>query len=162
MIGFPAGAYVWIVAGVTDLRRGFTGLSAIVQTGLAQDPFAGHIFVFRGRRGDLIKLLWWDGDGMCLFAKRLERGRFIWPQAAKARFRSLAHNFRCCWRALTGGGRRGRRRHKWRSERKQRKSAEMFNVLLEYRALSRIIPMWPPPISILRISRDSTPTRCAP
>ncbi|HRJ17625.1 MAG TPA: IS66 family insertion sequence element accessory protein TnpB [Bryobacteraceae bacterium] len=83
MIGFPAGAYVWIVAGVTDLRRGFTGLSAIVQTGLAQDPFAGHIFVFRGRRGDLIKLLWWDGDGMCLFAKRLERGRFIWPQASE-------------------------------------------------------------------------------
>ena len=42
---------------------------------------AGHVFVFRGRRGDLIKVLWWDGDGLCLFAKRLERGRFVWPQA---------------------------------------------------------------------------------
>jgi transposase len=83
MTGFPTGAHVWIVAGVTDLRRGFTGLSALVETALQQDPFAGHLFVFRGRRGDLIKVLWWDGDGMCLFAKRLERGRFIWPQATE-------------------------------------------------------------------------------
>jgi transposase len=83
MTGFPTGAHVWIVAGVTDLRRGFTGLSALVETALQQDPFAGHLFVFRGRRGDLIKVLWWDGDGMCLFAKRVERGRFIWPQATE-------------------------------------------------------------------------------
>jgi transposase len=81
MISLPAGARIWIAAGVTDLRRGFTGLSAMAQTVLQQDPFGGHVFVFRGRRGDLIKLLWWDGDGLCLFAKRLERGRFIWPQA---------------------------------------------------------------------------------
>ena len=81
MIGLPAGTEIWIVAGVTDLRRGFTGLSAIVQTVLEQNPFCGHVFVFRGHRGDLIKLLWWDGDGLCLFAKRLERGRFIWPRA---------------------------------------------------------------------------------
>ena len=79
MIGLPSGTEIWIAAGVTDLRRGFTGLSAIVQTVLEQNPFSGHVFVFRGRRGDLIKLLWWDGDGLCLFAKRLERGRFIWP-----------------------------------------------------------------------------------
>ena len=72
---------IWIAAGVTDLRRGFTGLSGMVQTALKENPFSGHVFVFRGRRGDLIKLLWWDGDGLCLFAKRLERGRFIWPQA---------------------------------------------------------------------------------
>ena len=81
MIALPAGTQIWIAAGVTDLRRGFTGLSATVQTVLEQNPFSGHVFVFRGRRGDLIKLLWWDGDGLCLFAKRLERGRFIWPQA---------------------------------------------------------------------------------
>jgi transposase len=81
MIAPPAGAHIWIAAGVTDLRRGFTGLSALVQTALVQDPFAGHVFVFRGRRGDLIKLLWFDGDGLCLFAKRLERGRFVWPRA---------------------------------------------------------------------------------
>jgi transposase len=81
MIDLPAGTRVWIAAGVTDLRRGFTGLSAVVQTALAQDPFGGHLFVFRGRRGDLIKVLWWDGDGLCLFAKRLECGRFVWPRA---------------------------------------------------------------------------------
>jgi transposase len=81
MISLQAGARIWIAAGVTDLRRGLTGLSAIAQTVLQEDPFGGYVFVFRGRRGDLIKLLWWDGDGLCLLAKRLERGRFIWPQA---------------------------------------------------------------------------------
>jgi transposase len=53
----------------------------MVQTALQENPFSGQVFIFRGRRGDLVKLLWWDGDGLCLFAKRLERGRFIWPQA---------------------------------------------------------------------------------
>jgi transposase len=81
MIGFPAPTQIWIAAGVTDLRRGFTGLSGMVQTKLEQNPFSGHVFVFRGRRGDLIKLIWFDGDGLCLFSKRLERGRFVWPQA---------------------------------------------------------------------------------
>jgi transposase len=81
VITLPTGAHIWIAAGVTDLRRGFTGLSAQVQKVLEQDPFAGHVFVFRGRRGHLIKLLWWDGDGLRLFAKRLERGRFVWPKA---------------------------------------------------------------------------------
>ncbi len=76
----PTGTRIWIVAGMTDLRRGFVGLSAMVQTALQENPFSGQVFVFRGRRGDLIKLLWFDGDGLCLFAKRLERGRFIWPK----------------------------------------------------------------------------------
>ena len=83
MITLPAQTHIWIAAGVTDLRRGFDGLSALVQTKLEQSPFSGHVFVFRGRRGDLIKVLWWDGDGLCLFAKRLERGRFVWPQATE-------------------------------------------------------------------------------
>ena len=65
---------------IVHLRRGFDGLSAQVQNTLQQQPFSGHVFVFRGRRGDIVKLLWWDGDGLCLFAKRLERGRFIWPK----------------------------------------------------------------------------------
>jgi transposase len=82
MIPFPANTQIWIVAGVTDMRRGFTGLSAMVQNTLQQNPLAGHIFIFRGRRGDFIKLLWHDGDGLCLFQKRLDRGRFVWPQAA--------------------------------------------------------------------------------
>ena len=69
MIGLPAGTRIWIAAGVTDLRRGFTGLSGMVQTVLHESPFSGHVFLFRGRRGDLIKMLWFDGDGLCLFAK---------------------------------------------------------------------------------------------
>jgi transposase len=76
MIALPAGTRIWIAAGVTDLRRGFTGLSAMVQTKLGQDPFSGHVFVFRGRRGHLLKLLWWDGQGLCLFAKRLRGENF--------------------------------------------------------------------------------------
>jgi len=84
LIGVPAGTRVWLAAGVTDMRKGFDGLAAVVQSQLAQSTgsaFSGHVFVFRGKRGDKIKLLWWSGDGLCLFAKRLERGRFIWPQA---------------------------------------------------------------------------------
>lgn len=81
MIGLPSGAQIWLACGVTDLRNGFDGLAALVQTQLLEDAFSGQLFVFRGRRGDRIKLLWFDGDGLCLFAKRLESGRFVWPQA---------------------------------------------------------------------------------
>jgi transposase len=81
MIGLPSNTRVWIVAGHTDMRKGFDGLAALVQTALAQGPFCGHVFVFRGRRGDILKVLWFDGQGLLLLAKRLERGRFIWPQA---------------------------------------------------------------------------------
>lgn len=81
MIGPHAGTRVWLAAGVTDMRCGIDSLAAKVHTVLAEDPYAGHVFAFRGRRGDLVKLLWNDGDGMCLLAKRLERGRFVWPQA---------------------------------------------------------------------------------
>ena len=83
MIGQPSGTRVWLAAGMTDMRRGFDGLASIAQEKLGADCFGGHVFVFRGRRGDLVKLLWWDGDGLCLFAKRLERGRFNWPQATE-------------------------------------------------------------------------------
>ena len=81
MIGLPAGTKVWLACGVTDMRKGFDGLAALVQLSLHEDPFSGQLFVFRGRRGDRVKILWWDGDGLCLFAKRLERGRFVWPKA---------------------------------------------------------------------------------
>ena len=81
MIGLPTGTRIWLAAGVTDMRRGMDGLAALVQIALEENPFSGDLFVFRGRRGDLVKLLWWSGDGMNLYAKRLERGRFVWPQA---------------------------------------------------------------------------------
>ena len=87
----PAGTRVWLASGVTDMRRGIESLAAQVQTTLEQSPFSGHVFVFRGRRGDLIKLLWWSGDGLNLYLKRLERGRFVWPQAGRKRQRGAEH-----------------------------------------------------------------------
>ena len=82
MIAPPAGTRIGLAAGVTDLRRGMYGLAALVETTLMDNVYSGHVFVFRGRRGDLVKLLWADRDGLCLFAKRLERGRFVWPQVS--------------------------------------------------------------------------------
>jgi len=82
MIPIPAGVRVWLATGHTDMRKGFDGLALIVQETLKRDPHGGHLFVFRGRRGDLLKCLWRDGQGLCLFAKRLERGRFLWPSTA--------------------------------------------------------------------------------
>lgn len=84
MIPVPTGGRVFLAAGPTDMRKGFNGLAALVQDHLRRDPFSGQAFVFRGRRGDLIKIIWWDGQGLCLFAKRLERGRFVWPMTTRA------------------------------------------------------------------------------
>jgi transposase len=81
MIALPIGTRVYLACGTTDMRRGFDGLAAQGQQVLRKDPHDGALFVFRGRRGDRIKALWWDGQGLCLFAKRLERGRFVWPAA---------------------------------------------------------------------------------
>ena len=81
MIPIASGVRIWLATGHTDMRRGMRSLALQVQEVLRRDPLSGHLFCFRGRRGDLVKLLWWDGDGLCLFAKRLERGRFVWPRA---------------------------------------------------------------------------------
>jgi transposase len=81
MIAVPSGVRVWIAAGHTDMRRGMRSLALQVQEALKRDPHAGDLYVFRGRSGSLIKILWHDGIGMSLYAKRLERGKFIWPSA---------------------------------------------------------------------------------
>jgi transposase len=77
----PSGARVWIAMGHTDMRRGMQGPALMVQQHLGRDPFAGDLWVFRGRTGSLIKIVWHDGIGMSLYAKRIEKGRFIWPSA---------------------------------------------------------------------------------
>lgn len=82
MIPIPTGVRVWLATGHTDMRKGFASLALIVQEALKRDPHGGHLFVFRGRRGDLIKVIWHDGQGACLYTKRLDRGRFLWPAAA--------------------------------------------------------------------------------
>jgi transposase len=81
VIGAPGNVRIYMACGVTDMRKGFDSLAAQVQTALQFDPHDGSLYAFRGRRGDLIKFLWWDGQGLCLFSKRLERGKFVWPQA---------------------------------------------------------------------------------
>jgi transposase len=85
MIPVPAQTKVWLAAGATDMHTGFNGLSILTQDALKQDPFSGHLFVFRGKRGDLLKIIWWDGQGACLFSKRLERGRFVWPSPVRGK-----------------------------------------------------------------------------
>ncbi len=71
VISLPAGSRIWLVAGITDMRNGFNGLASVVQNTLRDDPFSGHLFIFRGRRGDMIKVLWADRDGLCMLTKRL-------------------------------------------------------------------------------------------
>src|SRR5258708_18833524 len=79
MIPISSNARIWIATGYTDMRKGMQGLSLLVQESLGRDPFAGDVFVFRGRGGSLIKALWHDGIGLSLYAKRLDRGRVVWP-----------------------------------------------------------------------------------
>ena len=81
MIPIPSGVRVWLATGYTDMRCGFPSLALRVQEVLKHDPLGGHLFCFRGKRGDLVKIVWHDGQGACLFTKKLERGRFIWPSA---------------------------------------------------------------------------------
>jgi transposase len=82
MIPVPSNVRVWLAVGRTDMRRGMDGLALQVQETLGRDPYAGDLFIFRGRSGSLIKVIWHDGIGMSLYAKRLERGKFIWPSPA--------------------------------------------------------------------------------
>ena len=79
MIQVAPGTKVHLACRPVSMRYGFDGLSAKVASVLALDPFSGHLFCFRSKRGDYLKVLYWDGSGLCLFAKRLERGRFVWP-----------------------------------------------------------------------------------
>ena len=79
MIPLPTTTRIFLACGATDMRKGFDGLAVRVQQVLEQSPHSGALFAFRGKRGDLVKLLWYDGQGLCLFAKRMDRGRFIWP-----------------------------------------------------------------------------------
>mgnify|MGYP006201733031 CR=1 FL=1 len=82
MIPVPSGVRVWIAAGHTDMRCGMNSLALRIQQALQRDPHAGDLYVFRGKSGKLIKIFWYDGLGASLYAKRLERGRFVWPSAS--------------------------------------------------------------------------------
>jgi transposase len=79
MIALPPGTKVFLACQPIDLRAGFDGLAAKAQQIIGADPFSGHVFIFRSKRGHYLKGLYWDGSGLCLFAKRLERNKFVWP-----------------------------------------------------------------------------------
>ena len=84
MLSWPPTVRIYLCAGSTDMRKGFNSLASLVESALALDPFSGHLFVFRSRRGDRVKVLWWDRDGYCLWYKRLEKGCFRFPAGAAA------------------------------------------------------------------------------
>jgi transposase len=79
MICLPPTVRIFLAAAPSDMRRGFDGLAALTTPVLGQDPLSGHLFVFRNRRGDRLKILWWDRDGFSIWMKRLERGVFRFP-----------------------------------------------------------------------------------
>ena len=105
MIPVPSGVRVWLAVGHTDMRRGMNSLALQVQENSERDPHAGDLYVFRGKRGHLIKILWHDGIGMSLYAKRLERGRFIWPSPADGTVAITAASWPTCLTELTGATR---------------------------------------------------------
>lgn len=100
MIGPGANVRVYIACGVTDMRKGIAGLAAIAQEQLRKAPTSGAVFAFRGRRGDRIKLLYWDGQGFVLHYKVLERGRFPWPQASSSSVRLTPAQLAMLWEGI--------------------------------------------------------------
>jgi transposase len=82
MLSLPPSVRIFLCTQPTDMRRGFDGLAALAQQVLSADPLSGHLFVFRNRRGNRIKILFWDRDGYVLYYKRLERGTFHLPSSA--------------------------------------------------------------------------------
>ena len=112
MIPVPSGVRVWLAVGHTDMRRGMNTLAVQVQQGLGRDPHAGDLYVFRGKRGHLIKILWHDGIGMSLYAKRLEKGRFTWPSAKDGMVSLTAAQLACLLEGIDWRN----PQHSWRPE----------------------------------------------
>jgi len=114
MIGPGTGVRVYLACGITDMRKGVrrvskqsgglsarrTGLAALAQDGLRQKPTGGAVFAFRGRRGDRLKLLYWDGQGFCLYYKVLQRGRFPWPTATTGAARLTSAQLAMLWEGI--------------------------------------------------------------
>jgi transposase len=89
VLSLPELVRIYVCTQPTDMRKGFDSLAAVVQDWLGHDPLSGHLFVFRSRRGDRVKLLWWDKDGLAVVYKRLERGVFRFPAAVDPEARSI-------------------------------------------------------------------------
>jgi transposase len=80
---FPLQTKIYLASGITDMRKSINGLSILVENKLEMDPFCGHLFAFCNRRQNMVKILYWDRNGFCLWHKRLEKHSFTWPATAK-------------------------------------------------------------------------------
>ena len=98
---------VYIATGSTDMRKAINGLSILVESEMELDPFSGHIFVFSNKRRNLIKILYWDENGFCLWQKRLEKHRFIWPESGIEVIQLQSKQLKCCWRGWISARCRG-------------------------------------------------------
>lgn len=107
MIGPGTGVRVYLACGVTDMRKGIEGLAALAQDHLRQKPTSDAVFAFRGRRGDRLKLLYWDGQGFCLYYKVLGKGRFGWPAHGDGAVRLTSAQLAMLWEAIDCAGRIG-------------------------------------------------------
>ena len=116
MITLPSGVRVWLACGHTDMRKGMDGLAMLAQQVLEEDPFSGALFAFRGKRGGLIKILWFDGQGMCLFSKRLEKGHFLWPTTNTGRVSLTPAQVSMLLEVSTGACRRASGARNWRAD----------------------------------------------
>jgi len=116
MIPVPSGVRVWIAAGHTDMRCGMNSLALRIQQALRRDPHAGDLYVFRGKSGKLIKIFWYDGLGASLYAKRLERGRFVWPSTTDGAVVITPGHSAICSKGSTGAIRNTHGGHSWRAE----------------------------------------------
>jgi transposase len=101
MFGWGGATRIYLAAGATDMRKGFEGLYGMARDRLRWDPLSGHVFLFANAQRNRLKLLFWDGSGLWVCAKRLEKGRFRWPETTGGTPRSYSapRNWRCCWEA---------------------------------------------------------------
>ncbi|GLJ00577.1 IS66 family insertion sequence element accessory protein TnpB [Sphingobium sp. BS19] len=100
MIGPGTGVRVYLSCGATDMRKGISGLAMLAQTILNQKAASGAVFAFRGRRGDRVKLLYWDGQGFCLYYKVLQQGRFPWPSVSDDTARLTSAQLAMLWEGI--------------------------------------------------------------
>jgi transposase len=116
MIVPPSGVRVWLATGATDMRRGMNSLALQVQEALHRDPHAGDLYVFRGKRGDLLKILWHDGLGMSLYAKDWNAASSSGRHRRTVWFLFQPRSLATCWKALTGGTHNEPGGRRWRAD----------------------------------------------
>ena len=139
MIPVPTGVRVWIAAGHSDMRCGLNSLALCIQQALQRAPHAGDLYVFRGKSGKLIKVSWYDGSSASLYAKRLEKGRFVWPATKNGMVVITPGQLGYLLEGLTGAIRNTAGGPRWRAELRRIESAR-----IEFTTSRRVCALvWP-------------------